>query len=224
MSSAVYAALQPAPAVKSPCPFPTTALPGLFTSRRDRSDITSTSHDLGVVQRCLGGDGNAYRELVERHQSQVAAMMWRFSRDPEAHEDLVQDVFVEAYASLAKYRGDAPFAHWLAGIATRTGYQYWKRRKRDSALEAEPIEDWETIADESGAELEPEDAGELLHRLLGQLPPRDRLVLTLRYVENRSVDETAELTGWSKVMVKVQALRAKKKLRGLFDRAEEAGL
>jgi RNA polymerase sigma-70 factor, ECF subfamily len=48
------------------------------------------------------------------------------------------------------------------------------------------------------------------------LPPRDRLVLVLMYVDGRSVDEAAQLAGWSKTMIKVQAFRARRKLRALF--------
>ena len=60
----------------------------------------------------------------------------------------------------------------------------------------------------------------MLHGLLEELPPRDRLVLTLRYLEELSVEETAERTGWSRAMVKVQAWRAREKLKRLFAKAE----
>ena len=53
-------------------------------------------------------------------------MRW-FSRQPAVAEEMVQDVFVEAYLSLRGFRGSAPFAHWLQKIATRVGYRYWKR-------------------------------------------------------------------------------------------------
>ena len=61
---------------------------------------------------------------------------------------------------------------------------------------------------------------EILYRLLEQLPPRDRLVLTLRFLEEKNVEQTAEWTGWSQAMVKVQTLRARRKLKRLFDRYE----
>ena len=67
--------------------------------------------------------------------------------------------------------------------------------------------------------MEPTEAAVLLHQLLAQLPPRDRLVLTLRYVEEHSVEAAAELTGWTRTMVKVQAWRARGKLRKLFEEA-----
>ncbi len=59
--------------------------------------------------------------------------MTRFTRDERMLEELVHDVFVEAYFSLDGYRGDAPFEHWLQRIATRVGYRYWTRRGREPA-------------------------------------------------------------------------------------------
>ena len=59
-----------------------------------------------------------------------------------------------------------------------------------------------------------------MHRLLAQLPPRDRLVLTLRYLEECDVAETARRIGWTQTMVKVQTLRARKKLEKIFRRYE----
>ena len=59
--------------------------------------------------------------------------MWRFTRNRGEWEELVQDVFVEAYFSLKSFRGRAPLLHWLKKVATRVGYRYWKRRKHQRA-------------------------------------------------------------------------------------------
>ncbi len=80
-----------------------------------------------------------------------------------------------------------------------------------------PLEEWNQAVWEQPESLEPEEAGEILYSLLERLPPRDRLVLMLRYIENRSIEETTELTGWTRTMVKVQAWRARKKLKRLFE-------
>ncbi len=82
-----------------------------------------------------------------------------------------------------------------------------------------PIEDWSQPFLQEPESLDPEKAAEILHSFLALLPPRDRLALTLRYIENLSVEQTAELTGWTRAMVKVQAWRARKKLRKLFEAA-----
>jgi RNA polymerase sigma-70 factor, ECF subfamily len=145
--------------------------------------------------------------------------MWRFTRDKQDHQELVQEVFVEAYVGLRKYRAEAPFEHWISRIATYIGYRYWKTRSQNRARLSIPVEELNELAAAEPEDIDPSWAADTLHSLLEQLPPRDRLVLTLRYIEDRSIEDTAELTGWTQSMVKVQAWRAKKKLRKLLQAA-----
>jgi RNA polymerase sigma-70 factor (ECF subfamily) len=181
----------------------------------------SSAGDLEDVRRSRGGDPDAYRRLVERHQDYVAGILWRFSRDRRDHEELVQDVFVEAYLGLGSYRAKAPFQHWLARIATRVGYRYWKERARRRKAEPFSLEQWDKATESDGIldVLEPERAATLLYSLFEQLPPRDRLVLSLRYLDGCGVAETAHRTGWTQTMVKVQTSRAKKKLQRIVERS-----
>ena len=176
----------------------------------DRQDIEAT----------LAGETNAYEGLVRRYQQQIAKRMWRFTRDPGELEELVHDVFVEAYTSLSSFRGEAPFIHWLNRIATRVGYRLWRARRRDQRTV--PLGDWDRIAASGADELEAAEAAKLLHELLAQLRPRDRLVLTLRYIDQLSVADTALHTGWSRAMVKVQTHRALKRVRTLLQQGESA--
>lgn len=179
----------------------------------------SGSADLEDVRLAGRGDGDAYRRLVERHQGHVGRILWRFSRDRRVHEELVQDVFVESYLSLSHYRGKAPFERWLARIATRVGYRYWKQKARRRRTEPFDIQEWDKATDGDSVleALEPDQAAEMLHRVFEQLAPRDRLVLTLRYLEQCDVVETAQRTGWTKTMVKVQTMRARNRLRRLLE-------
>jgi RNA polymerase sigma-70 factor, ECF subfamily len=172
----------------------------------DRADITAS----------LAGDGEAYRRLVERHQSSIARRMRRFARDAATVEELVQDVFVETYFSLRGFSGQAPFEHWLNRIATRVGYAFLKKRQKQMKLSGDAIGLENCVAAEPG---NPDEAAQTLHRVLDRLSPRDRLVVTLLHLENRSVADTAALTGWSRAMVKVQAFRARSKLRKLLERS-----
>jgi len=182
------------------------------------------SLDIEDVHASRQGDPDAYKRLIERHQQRIGKIMWRFSRDPLIHEELVQDVFVNAYLSIGTYREKAPFEHWLIRIATRVGYHYWKQQARQKNFARFSLEDWDRLAAETPEEINPSRAAELLHNLLGQLPPRDRLVLTLRYLEGSDVAETAHRIGWTKSMVKVQTNRAKKKLEKLLSQMERRPL
>ena len=175
-------------------------------SEVDRADIAQT----------LGGDGQAYGRIVARYQDQIAAQMWRLSRQRTDCEQLVHEVFVEAYLSLGAYKGRAPLLHWLRRIATRVGYRYWKQQARARRQSSVPIQDWHRSVEPINNDAA-EHAASVVHSLLGELPPRDRLVLTLIYLEGCSVAQAAELSGWSQTMVKVQAHRARKKLKKLLD-------
>jgi len=181
---------------------------------------TVCEEDLQDIADSLAGNGEGFTRLVRRYQDRVAAQMWRFTRDAVVLDQLVQDVFVEAYLSLKGFRGRAPFLHWLRRVATRVGFRYWKSRARMQDRE----EAWKennlnlTAAPET---LAPREAADTLYRLLGKLPPADRLVLTLFYFEDRDVKEIAAQSGWNWTLVKVRLHRARKKLKSLL---EEAGM
>lgn len=178
----------------------------------------SAAADLADVSSALQGDGEAYARIVRRHQRGVTTRLWRFTRERGVLEELVHRTFVEAWLGLRGFRGEAPFEHWLHRIAVRTGYGHWRERRegreRRGALPPGALE-------LAAAPPDPAQAGAVLHDLLGRLPPRDRLVLTLMAVEGHSVAETAALTGWSRALVKVQAHRARAKLRRLLDQPPE---
>jgi RNA polymerase sigma-70 factor (ECF subfamily) len=181
--------------------------------------MTADLLDQQDVRAAMAGDGEAYRRLVTRHQPALAAYLWRFTRDRRECEELVQETFVEAYLSLGSYRGRSPWSHWLRKIATRVGYHFWKARARQRTLLGMSAEAWQRAA-EMSREMEAAEAAEAVHVMLARLAPRDRLVLTLLYLEQCSVAEAAELCGWTQTMVKVQAYRAKRRFRKLWE-AEE---
>ena len=186
-------------------------------SQYDATDIESK--DTEDVYLSQNGNHEAYRRLVEKYEQAIAKTMWRFSRDKLIHEELVQDVFVEAYLSLTTYKEQAPFLHWLRKIATRVGYRYWKQQAREHDQKHFTLQEWDEVISQSPDEMSSEQAAEIVHNLLAQLSPRDRLVLTLRFVEGCSIEETAYRTGWTKSMVKVQAMRAKSKIKKMFSKA-----
>lgn len=169
------------------------------------------------VQKSKNGDADAFRRLVEQHQEHVSKLIWRFTRDKNSHQELVQESFVEAYLSLHSYKAQAPFEHWLSRIATRVGYRYWKQMQRHPHMSLQD-NDWQEIAEKQPDAIGAEEAAQLVHQCLSELPPRDRLVLTLRYLEQCDVEETAQRTGWSLSLVKVQTYRAKQKLKKLLDK------
>lgn len=170
------------------------------------------------IQASLQGNEEAYARLVRRYEARVAAQMRHFTRERHEREELVQDVFVEAYLSLSAFKGRAPFLHWLRKIATRTGYRHWKRRDRERQMRAALIEHDPPVP-ANPEDQTPSEAAESLHRLLELLSPRDRLVLSLYYFEECNTKEIAKLTGWTRTLVKVRMYRARKKLKTFLEEA-----
>ena len=168
------------------------------------------------IHASLAGDEEAFARLVRRYQPLVYRQMWRFSRDPDTLDDLVQEVFIEVFRSLSGYKAKAPFLHWLRRIATRTGYRFWKRNARIKRVRDE-IEQHRVKLVNTPGKASASEAAETLHQLLELLPPRDRLILTLIYFDECSTAEAAERAGWSATMVRVQAHRARGKLRRILE-------
>jgi RNA polymerase sigma-70 factor (ECF subfamily) len=181
-------------------------------------EAARTESDWVDIRASLDGDDAAYAQIVERYQPQIFKQMWRFSRDPDVQQELVQEVFIEVYKSLKRFKGEAPLLHWIRRIATRVGYRYWKyearRKQLREALEREPL---------PGAHApevqEPSEAAESLHRFLARLRPKDRLVLTLMYFEDLSTRQIAERVGWNENLVRVRAHRARQRLKKLLEQA-----
>jgi len=184
--------------------------PAETVSEEDQQDIADS----------LSGNGEGYARLVRRYQDKVAAQMWRFTRDAVILDQLVQDVFVEAYLSLKGFQGRAPFLHWLRRVATRVGFRYWKSRARKEERE-EALRETSLNLTAAPETLTPVEAADTLYRLLGKLPPADRLVLTLFYFDQCDIKEISARADWNRTIVKVRLHRARKKLKSLF---EEEGM
>jgi len=170
--------------------------------------------DHGDVQACLAGDERAFERLLTRHQATVASQVWGFVRNQVDCEELVQEIFVEAFCHLDTFRGEAPFLHWLRRIASRVGYRYLKKTARQ-ALALAP----EDVAALKEAQVPPnsEAAGRVARALLAKLNPEDRLLMTLVYLEDCSLDEIGSRLGINEGAVKMRMFRARQKLRKIVE-------
>jgi RNA polymerase sigma-70 factor (ECF subfamily) len=173
-----------------------------------------TSSDAELIQGTLRGDERAFAELAGRHKTRVFGLASRFAHNSADLEDICQEVFIQAFFKLRQFRGDSPFEHWLLRIATFKCYDYLRRRKRDSGLEALSESEGENATARPAA---PNANLERLDAALAQLSAKERLVITLLEIEDRSVQEVAALTGWSAANVKVRAFRARGILRKLLE-------
>lgn len=182
------------------------------------------SRDAELIAAVLQGDAASFEPLVEKHSPRLFATARRYARREDEVQDIVQEIWLKAYQKLASFRGEAPFEHWLMRLAVRTSFDFLRRhqRNRESSFSelSEPEADWldRFVAEPEAAPEDAEAARLLINRVLAELSPPARLVVTLLELEDRSVKEIARLTGWSVPLVKVRAFRARAEMRKILAR------
>lgn len=172
--------------------------------------------DQRLIESTLAGDDEAFAALVARHKRKVFGIAARFARNDAELQDISQEIFVKAYRKLESFRGDAPFEHWVSRIAVRSCYDFLRATRHDR--ENVPLDGIEIGTQPSG---NAEHAREVLQWAMVKLTPEERLVITLLELQERSVRETAELTGWSESNVKVRAFRARQALKKILETSHE---
>ena len=178
--------------------------------------------ELELARQARAEDEAAFAEIVRRFSPRVFHVAHRFFRDRSHAEEAAQETFLKAFAQLKSFAGRGSMEGWLTRIATNTCLNMLRSAKRrpevvNSDLSNDETEFLEQVSSGSGSQsLDAEQkvvAVDLAERLLKTLSPEDRLALTMIDGEGASVNEVAEVTGWSESKVKVRAFRARKKAR-----------
>jgi RNA polymerase sigma-70 factor (ECF subfamily) len=183
-----------------------------------------------LIAAARSGDEPAWRRLVELLYPTVAGIIRNHLRRVADREDVAQEVFVKIFLKLGQYSGTRPLDHWVARITLNTCHD-WLRK-----LKARPQTSYSDLGDRQREILErtlaanqhdPDSDPNLLHdlldRLLATLKPREQIVIRLLDLEQRSVQDACHLTGWGASMIKVTAMRARRKLADRLRRLEPPG-
>lgn len=169
------------------------------------------------------GDESAFEEIMRRHSPRVFRFASKFFRQRSLVEEAAQEVFLKAFTELGSYEGRGSMEGWLTRITTNTCLNMLRSSKRRPELTASDLTDDETTWLDNklaGAAMERHQSSErslvaadLAGRVLQTLAPDDQLVLTLIDGEENSVKDVVKMTGWSESKVKVQAFRARRRMR-----------
>ncbi len=177
----------------------------------------------GCLDRVRRRDQAAARELVDHLYPLVIRIVRSHLPRRVAEEDLAQDIFLKMFTRFEQYQGAVPFPHWVSRIAVTTCIDQLRAQKRRpefrwadlSENEAELLDAVMTNEKDVAAN-DAMASHELVHKLLDQLKPDDRMVLQLLDMEQKTIAEIGELTGWNTSLIKVRAFRARRKLRSMF--------
>jgi len=172
------------------------------------------------LMRVREGDEDAARDLMQELYPLVIKIVRSHLPRQTGEEDLAQMIFVKLFSKLEQYSGAFPFTHWVSRIAVNTCLNRLHHEKIRPELRWADLSEEEARVIESlaaqPADLEPDRdlaARDLVEKLLAHLSPPDRLVISLMYLEGKSIQEVRQVTGWNIPVIKVRAFRARRKLK-----------
>jgi RNA polymerase sigma-70 factor (ECF subfamily) len=183
---------------------------------------------LELAQLALKGDESAFAEIMRRYSPRVFRIASRFFRQRSIVEEAAQEIFLKAFTELGSFEGRGSLEGWLTRIATNTCLNMLRSAKRRPELNAADLTEEQNtwvqnkLADFATRQHQSTErsmvAADLAGRVLETLSADDQLVLIMIDGEDASVKEVAAVTGWSESKVKVQAFRARRRLRAAVEK------
>ena len=176
-------------------------------------------NDVQLIQKILTGDDNAFNTLVEKHQQNVHAHVWRKIGDFHYAEEITQDTFLKVYQKLRTLKDPRRFSGWVYRIATRQCVLF-QRKKRIQTLSLEDTNiklvekmTYSQYVAEKQAKVETEVKRDIIRRLLPRLPERERSVVRLYYFQEMTCREISQFLGVLENTVKSHLYRARQRLK-----------
>ncbi len=181
-------------------------------------------HDDELILRLQRGDEWAFQLLVRRFRKKIFAIAFGITLDPEESQDIVQEVFLQAYRSIVSFRGDSSLATWLHRITINRCLNWkrrWARRFKWMHVSIDDI-DQQPLAELDSGEPDPESrvadaqTRQQIDKALKMLPDQARTVFVLRELEGLSYEEIATVTGIKLGTVRSRLFYARKRLQEIL--------
>ena len=151
-----------------------------------------------VVARCRQGDRDALRELFEAYKDRVYSIaMYSLGGDEDVAADVTQQVFLKLMTRIVQFRGDAEFATWLYRLVVNTCRDEQRKQRRWVPL-ADSFFMTATVKQSQAAQYASKELGGQVRRAIGELKPKLRWPILLRYLEGLSYEEIGKVLGCSK--------------------------
>lgn len=175
--------------------------------------------DLINLQKVLAGDTSRFSYFIDQYKDMAYSIAFRIVNNQEDAEEIVQDSFMKAFKALHTFRQDSKFATWFYRIVVNHSLSKRARDKTDKHfIDLSNVPDVAISHLESAYnEMTREDQKKYINMILGQLSMEDRLLLTLYYLNENSIEEIVEITDISRENVKMKLHRARKKMYVLLE-------
>ena len=184
-------------------------------------------NDSELIAGIISGDESKFKVLVDSYRSLVVNTCFGFLQNKEIAHDIAQEVFIEVFLSIKKFKGESQISTWLYRIAVNKSLNHIRNNKKREIFKR--IENFFSFSDTYNKEYseteqdndnsdDPEKQLEAVHKCINSLPENQRIAYTLSNIDKISYKEIAEITGQSLASVEGLVHRAKKNIRKkIFD-------
>ncbi|MCF8360430.1 MAG: RNA polymerase sigma factor [Prolixibacteraceae bacterium] len=174
--------------------------------------------DSVYIKNVLNGDKAAFSYLVDKYSDMVYSIAFKLLRSDVDAEDLAQDVFVEVYKSLAKFRGKSKFSTWVYRITYNKAITFLRKNRPEVSSNDEVfIENRGESEEQPGVFSETDSIDSVLQRAIKKLSDDEQMMLALHYFESQSIDEISKIMDMSSSNVKIKLFRSRKKLKAIIE-------
>ena len=182
--------------------------------------LESRKEDSRHIREALNGNQSAFKKLLKKYHDPILHLITRIIHNREQVEDLTQETFVKAFASLKSFNDEYAFSTWLYKIATNSSIDFIRKKRLDTFSIDKPIalEESDYTFEVPDSTYEPDkriiqnQRAKLIEEAIAQLPEKYRRVITLRHTEERDYAEIARMLKLPIGTVKAHIFRARELL------------
>lgn len=168
------------------------------------------------IQKILAGDSELFRHFISKYKDMAYSIAMSVLKDEFYAEEVLQISFLRAFENLSAFKGRSKFSTWLYRIVINQAFKLDRKHKNEFITFVEAPPDDVVEIDNSILKLEVEDQRHIINEALQKLAPRECLVLRLFYLEENSIDEIRDMTGWTDSNIKVILHRARINLKSVL--------
>ncbi len=186
---------------------------------QERLHSSAREAENAMIRQAIAGNQAAYASLVRRYERMVYGLALQMVGNREDALEVTQDAFLKAFRFLASYRGESRFSTWLYRIARTSSINHLRRARRETVTldtPESPVRKMTTDTPDGHQLLTTAERADQLRSAFNLLLPDDSSVLTLFYLQEKSLDEICDIMGWTMSNAKSRLCRARQRLRAVL--------
>ncbi len=183
--------------------------------------MTSESPDKQVIRKALEGDQRAFTDILHRYRGSIYNLIYKMVHNKEETEDLVQEAFIKAFASLSSFNAEYAFSTWLYKIAINNCIDHFRKKKLKTYSIDNPIESKDGMIKREFSDttflpdhpLLSKEKSKLIEDAISKLPEKYQRSIILRHNEDKSYEEISKILDIPLGTVKARIFRAREMLK-----------